>query len=224
MFKTKGIAIALAVAGSLAAGGASAGELGRDRMERMEGRRELRQAARQTRDDRLDLVRLEATLAELDRARFARRPGELAAIDQRVMDLLRAEAMETRVELAQKAGEVRRDRGELRSDFREIRGDGVMDGRRDLRDDRRDLRDDRRDLAREQVQASRRHQIAMEYRGLSGRLDGYSVDRKRALLAELVGIARHELRGDHQELREDRQELREDRRETREDRRDGYRR
>jgi len=220
MVRTKALTMALAMAGSMTAGAAFAGDVARDRMEKVQDRRELRQDARQTMDDRLDVAKLEATLAEMDRARTARRPMELAAVDRRVMDLLRVEAMETRVEMTQKAGEVRRDNVELRSDAREIPRDANPDARRDLRDDRRDKRDDRRDLTGEGIQASRRRQIAIEYRGLVGRQDAPSADRKRTLLVELIGIARNELRGDHQEMREDKRELREDRRETREDLRD----
>src|SRR5262245_21162354 len=116
MFRTKALAMALAMAGRTTAGAAFAGDVARDRLEKAQDRRDLRQDARQTRDDRLDVAKLEATLAEMDRARAARRPMELAALDRRVMDLLREEAMETRVEMAQKAGEVRRDNAELRNE------------------------------------------------------------------------------------------------------------
>jgi hypothetical protein len=227
MFKTKAVAMALAVAGGLAAQAAFAGDVARDRMEKAGDRQELRQDARQTMDDRLDVAKLEATLAEMDRARAARRPAEVSLVDRRVMELMRQEAFESRFEMAQKAGEVRKDGAEMRSDRREVRQDVAagMPGKtandtRDLRDDRRDKRDDQRDLAREQIQASRRYQIAQEYRGLMNRVDQPSMDRKRVLLVELIGIARNEVRQDRQEAREDRKELREDRRETREDVRD----
>jgi len=52
---------------------------------------------------------------------------------------------------------------------------------------------------------------------LRGRTDRRALDRKRGLLAELVQLARAELREDRGERREDRRELREDRREDRED-------
>jgi len=229
MFRTQAMAMAmaLAMAASATAGPALAGQVAKDRVEKAQDRRELRQDARQLRDDRLDQAKLEATLTELDRVRAAPAPGALAAVDQRVMELLRKEAVETRVEVGQKANEVRRDNVEVRGDAREIRRDAAQGAPlkaagdvRDIRDDRRDRRDDRRDLGKEVVQASRRYQIATEYRGLVGREDPGSQDRKRALLVELVGIARAELRGDRQELREDRRELREDRRELREDRRE----
>jgi hypothetical protein len=224
MFKTKAVAMALAVAGGLTAQAAFAGDVARDRMEKAQDRGEMRQDGRQAMDDRMDLAKLEATLAEMDRVRATRRPAELAMVDRKVMELIRDEAVESRTEMAQKAGEVRKDSGELRSDRREVRQDTAMgmpgktvNDTHDLRDDRRDKRDDQRDLAKEQMQATRRHQIAMEYRGLMNRADQPSVDRKRTLLVELIGMARNEVRGDRQELREDKKELREDRRETRED-------
>jgi hypothetical protein len=70
------------------------------------------------------------------------------------------------------------------------------------------------------MQDARRRSIAQEYRGLMNRVDAPSLDRKRTLLVELIGIARAEVRQDKQETREDHKELREDRRETREDLRD----
>ncbi|HEY8206950.1 MAG TPA: hypothetical protein VIG99_05695 [Myxococcaceae bacterium] len=227
MFKTRAVAMALAVAGGFTAQAAFAGEVARDRMEKAQDRQEMRQDGRQAMDDRLDVAKLEATLAELDRVRSRPRPMEVAMVDRKAMELMRAEAMESRMEMAQKAGEVRKDNAELRSDHREVRQDTGMgmpvkaaNDTRDLRDDRRDKRDDQRDLAKEQIQASRRHQIAVEYRGLVNRIDRPSMDRKRALLVELIGIARTEVRGDHQEMREDHREMREDRREIREDLRD----
>ena len=227
MFKTKAVAMALAVAGGLSGHAAFAGDVARDRMEKAQDRQEVRQDARQTVDDRLDVAKLEATLGELDRARATRRPAEVAAVDRRVMELMRAEAFESRMEMAQKANEVRKDNGEVRTDRREVRQDVAagMPGKtvndtRDMRDDRRDKRDDQRDLAKEQMQDARRRAITQEYRGLVNRVDQPSLDRKRALLVELIGLAKNEVRQDRQETREDHKELREDRRETREDLRD----
>ena len=227
MFKLKAVTMAMALAGGLSAHAAFAGDVARDHMERAQDRQEIRQDARQDMDDRMDVAKLEATLVELDRARASRRPFEVAQVDRKVMELMREEAFESRMELAQKAGEVRKDNGELRSDGREVRRDVGMgmpgktgNDARDMRDDRRDKRDDRRDLAKEQLQASRRYQIAQEYRGLMNRPDPGSMSRKRTLLVELIGIARSEVRQDVKETREDHRELREDRRETREDVRD----
>lgn len=200
MFSTKALVMALAVVGSVAAPAARAQHnVGRDRMERAQDRHEMRQDVRQVRDDRMDLAQLEAVLAEFDRIRASRQLGLMAGLDSRVMGLMREEAYESRQEGYQKAGEVRRETAEV-----------YRDGMR--RDDRRDARDDRRDLNQEMGQSMRRRQIAQEYRGLMGRADPMSLNRKRALLSELVSIARQELRGSRQELREDRRELREDRR------------
>ncbi len=62
--------------------------------------------------------------------------------------------------------------------------------------------------------------IAQELAALRRDLTPPALDRRRALVAELVALARGELASDRRELREDRRELREDRRETREDRRE----
>jgi hypothetical protein len=157
-------------------------------------RHELRQDGRERRDDRRDLRRLEDLLARFDRARARRDRGALAAVDRAVEDELAREWRETRVEMA-------RDRQEIRRD--------VRDG------DRRDFRDDRRDAAVERGVAGRRGEIAQELRSLRGRFGPPALDRKRALLDELVGLARAELAQDRQEIREDRREGREDGRDPR---------
>jgi hypothetical protein len=172
--------------------------------ERGGDRRELRQDRRELRDDRGDAGRLEALLARLDAARARRDRRQLAAIDDAVLRELAADRAETRVEVARDAREVRDARREVRADDR--------DGRWGDADDRHDFRDDRRDLEAERRIAHRRAEIDRDLRALRGRYGPPALERRRALVVELVGLARGELSGDVRELREDRRELREDRR------------
>lgn len=231
MNKMKTAVLALALTGCVTSRAVyGEGEV-RNRVERAQDRKELRQDARQRLDDRMDVAKLEKALADFDQARAANQAAAMAGVDSHVMTLARQERAESGVEVAQKAAEVRRDGAEVRSDRREVvrdvrtghTGGQLADDARDLRDDRRDRRDDRRDLGHELGAAGRRGDIAVEYKTLSGRMDAPSLDRRRALLVELIGIARAELAGDRQETREDRRERREDRRETREDRRENAR-
>jgi len=199
----------------------------RDRAEKAVDRQALRQDARQTRDDWRDAARLEGLIARFDAARARGDLAALGAIDAELQRLLAGELAESRAEYAQDRAEIRQDRRELGSDRRELRrdvatgrGPGVKaDDVRDRNDDRRDLRDDRRDSRAEALHGGRVLQIDAELRGLTGRADGPSLDRKRALMGELVALARQEIRQDSRESGEDRRELREDRRETREDKR-----
>ncbi|MBI5546184.1 MAG: hypothetical protein HY901_20025 [Deltaproteobacteria bacterium] len=192
--------------------------------ERVEDRRELHQDRHEARDDIRDLRALEGLLAEFDAARARHDRRTLARIDERLRRQIRAELAEGRRELRDDRREVARDRQEVRSDRRELRHDehgshAAADDRRDLRDDKRDLRDDQRDAAQERAALERTHQLLRELDALHGRFRPQSLERKRALIGELIHLARREVRQDKQELREDRHELREDRRETREDRR-----
>ena len=135
----------------------------------------------------------------------------LLAIEQDVTRTLANEEREARLEVMEARGELQRARAEAAAERRE----GEWD-RHDLRDDRRDLRDDRRDLRDDRRDARRIAAIRDDFSRLQGRMDGRSLDRKRALLVELNQLARAELHEDRRELGEDRRELREDRREMRE--------
>lgn len=197
----------------------------RDRGEKASDRQALRQDVQEGRDDWRDAARLEALLSRFDAARARGDQAALLAIDAEVRRLLAGEVAESRVEYVKDRGEMRQDQRELASDRRELgrdhaagRGPGVKaDDVRDRNDDRRDLRDDRRDARAEARHVFRIAEIDSELGRLSGRADARSLDRKRVLLAELVGLARQELRQDRREAGEDVRELREDRRELRED-------
>lgn len=209
-------------------GCAAHGQAARNRAERAQDHRELRQDSHERVDDWRDVAALETVLADFDRARAPVNASALATVDARLRHMLRAELAEGSGELARDRAEVRRDTREIRSDRREVRRD-VADGRpgayaddkHDLRDDRRDRRDDVRDANAEARSQAERLRIARELTTLEGRHGVTDLERKRVLIVELIQLARQEVRQDARETREDRRELREDRRETREDRRQG---
>jgi hypothetical protein len=214
---------------SISAGHAQPGPgVRQDRREVRQDAREIRQDGRQLNDDVRDARRMEVLLQAFDAARATRQPARIVEVDRRVQAAIEVELRESGRELAQKQGEAARSGREVGQERREV-GRDIAAGRpgraagdvRDLRDDRRDARDDRRDVRQEAVSANRLQGIQREYNALAGRLDPRSVDRRRALIAELVQMQRHEAAGDVREQREDRRELHEDRRERREDRRPG---
>jgi hypothetical protein len=208
------------------AGCAAHRQSARNRVERAQDHRELRQDSREHVDDWRDVAALETVLADFDRARAPVNASALATVDARLRHLLRAELAEGSNEQARDRAEVRRDNQEIRSDRREVRHE-VADGRpgayaddkHDLRDDRRDRRDDVWDANAEARSQSERLRIARELTALEGRLALADLERKRVLIVDLIQLARQEVRQDARETREDRRETREDRRETREDRR-----
>lgn len=202
------------------------GQVRRDEMERAQDRRELAQDVRQTEDDRFDSRTLRVLREHYERAR-RENPNAIGALDARAIGLMDRELNESARELGQDQNEVDRDRGELGSDRREVRRD-VREGKarhetaddvRDRRDDRRDLNDDRRDRGQERAALERLGRIRGEFVNLSGRLDVVALNRKQALIDDLVQMSEHELVRDRRERHEDHRELREDRKETREDRR-----
>ncbi|HET8541285.1 MAG TPA: hypothetical protein VFL83_15525 [Anaeromyxobacter sp.] len=154
------------------------------------GRMEPRHDRRELADDRWDLARAEQLLARYGAARARRDRWALAAVEDETLRVLDREVREAR-------GEVRRARFEAWDDRY---GSGL-----DRRDDRLDRRDDRRDLRR--VKA-----IRADFWALRGRLDRRALDRKHRMLAELVQLARAELREDRVDRREEWRDARADRR------------
>lgn len=205
--------------------GCAHAQVARDRVERGQDRRELRTDNREQRDDRRDRAKLVALLVRYDAARGRGDYAALTAMDTELHELVGAEIRESRREWLKDAAEVARDRGEVGSDRRELgrdraRGAGPLqraDDRRDKRDDQADLRDDVRDRRAEGRNLVRLDGIEKELGALWGRVDNPGLDRKRALVGELLALSNAELAGDRQEKREDHRELREDRKETRED-------
>ncbi|NMO19817.1 hypothetical protein HPC49_03560 [Pyxidicoccus fallax] len=148
---------------------------------------EVRHGVTQRSDDRMDVVELERVLARFDAARARRNnASELASVDHRLRELLRAELAESRVETAQARAEARRERGESRAENR----------------------DDVRDARAEAASLAARRSVARELNSLMGVRSQVQLNRKRALIVELVQLGKQELRADRQELREDRKDRR----------------
>lgn len=203
----------------------------RNRVERANDRQDLRQDRRQLADDAKDLGDVAAYLAAFDLAVSKNDAVGIKAADAQFQAYLTREAVEANREVAQAQQEVREDRREVRSDRRELGQDlalrrrpGVVgDDARDLGRDKANLADDKGDAARERAARNRLFVIRAELGPLQGLVDAGANAKKRALYAEVVGLAKSDLRRTKVEQREDRRELREDRRETREDRRDPVR-
>jgi hypothetical protein len=197
-------------------------------VQRAQDRREIRADKARRYGDWRDLNRLQGVLAKLDAARASNNAAGLAAVDEELRALVARELGEDRVEVAQARAEVRRDNREVRSENRDLRHDiamgkpgQAMNDLHDRRDDLRDRRDDIRDTQVAKADLNRTRAIARELNSLAGRYDAPSLNRKRALITDLIALAKVEVVQDRRELHEDRRELREDRRETREDRRNG---
>ncbi len=165
--------------------------------EQVHDRQELRQDARETRDDHQDLRQVESLLARYDSARGRGARRDILQVEQELRGYVNAELNESHRELAQ-------DKQEARSSAREVRHDGYRS------DDRKDHRDDVRDVRQESRALQQTRSIAQELNGLYGRLDSGSITRKRMLIADLVQLARAETAQNRQEMREDRREARED--------------
>ncbi|WP_375764939.1 hypothetical protein NR798_24790 [Archangium gephyra] len=155
--------------------------------DRQEERQEARQNAAERKDDRMDVAELERVLERFDKARDRRHnAAELASVDNRLRELLRAELAEGRNEKAQARTETRREWGESRAENRE------------------DVRDARVEAASQ----SARKTIARELNSLMGARSQAQLNRKRELIVELVRLGKQELRQDRQEQREDRKDRR----------------
>lgn len=163
-------------------------------MERAQDRHEVRRDSAQSADDRMDVAELERVLTRFDAARGRRNnAAEMAAVDNRLSELLRAELAEGRAEMAQARSETRQERGESRAENR----------------------DDVRDARVEAASLQARRTAARELNSLMGVRTQAQLNRKRELIVELVRLGKQEVRQDRQEQREDRKDVREDRRDAR---------
>lgn len=150
-------------------------------------RHEERQNTTERMDDRMDVAELERVLARFDKARAQRHnAAELAAVDNRLRELLRAELAEGSKEKLQARAEARREWGESRAENR----------------------DDVRDARAEAASLAARKTIARELNSLMGARAPSQLNRKRDLIVELVRLGKQELRQDRQEQREDRKDRR----------------
>ncbi|WP_223643182.1 hypothetical protein [Corallococcus sp. EGB] len=166
-------------------------------VEQAHDRQELRQDAREARDDYQDLRQVESLLARYDSARGRGARRDLLQVEQDLRGYVASELNESRRELAQ-------DKQEARASAHEVRRDGYR------YDDRKDHRDDVRDVRQESRALRQTRSIAQELNGLYGHMDSGSLTRKRMLIADLVQLAREETAQNRQEMREDRREARED--------------
>ena len=193
----------------------------RNKVEKAAERKDLREDARATRGDALDLARLEQLRSEFSAARISGDEQALSRVDNAISSYLAGEKAESQKETAAANQEVRRDLREKRSDRREIRDNRrEAASPRERRDDRRDLRDDRRDAAAENAQREKVQTIRAAWMDMQGNFGAASLERRAHLLDELVELAKNEMARGIEETQEDRRELREDRRESREDRRE----
>ncbi len=168
-------------------------------------RRELREDRRATEDDWRDLQHMKHLLARYDEARAHRDREELARVEERVSFALAREQREAQVETSRDLADASRERREARQDWVEGRpGEAAHD--------RHEARQDRREAAGDVARANRISQIRREFESLRGRTERRPLDRKRALISEVVRMARAEVRRDIHEARSDGRELRRDER------------
>lgn len=201
-----------------------------NRMEQMDNQGQKAIERSERKDDRMDLRELQSLLARMDQATAVRSPAMLSEVDSGVLRALHRELSEDRIETNNKAVEAQRSAQELGAARMETGRSGAMiapppvvrDDMRDAADDRRDLVEDRVDLAREQDQHLLKRGLAQQYRGLAHQHYPRAVAKKRAILVQLIDLARVEIGDGNKEKKEDRMERKEDKRERREDRRMGY--
>jgi len=218
------LAFVSAVSLSLLAPAARADDTPGDRREQALEQRERNQEQRERSfdrrarlDDQRDLARIESQAARLETMRTNRAPAwAVAALDADVERELASERLEGRAELRRDDQEVRRSQEQVDANRRQGPGDlrpsetrmdpGARQERReDRQEDRRALADDVRDQQAEAAQGERIEALRREWAALRGQYGRPGLDRRRALLAELVTLARAELAGDRQERHEDRQ-------------------
>ena len=162
-------------------------------------KREVAKDLRERREDIRDIKVLEVLAADFESARARWDLRALLVIDERVRRV-------AATELAQDKAELQRDSREVQHDIHEARPVTAGDDRREkVREDVRDVRADRAFM-------EKHAQVLRDLDALYGRMDAPSLDQKRALMGELIGLARAELRKDTHDLRQDAKELHEERR------------
>ena len=168
---------------------------------------ELAQGRRELHDDLRDAERADWLLREYDKAlglRGQRGREQVARVEDRVALALEDEVREAGQEAGHAEAELRRDRHEVRDDRPDLGEDPARGGPGfEERRAHQELRDDRRAAMMRADYLDRISAIRAEWARLEGDRRPRAVDRKRALLAEVVRLARFELREDRRELRED---------------------
>jgi hypothetical protein len=170
-----------------------------------QGRGELVQTRRETRDDQKDRAESANLLRRYDAALMRPHRGTLAPLEREALRLMDRELAEGQREVRSDWAEMARSGAEANN--RHAPPVARRDDRRDLRDDQRDVRVERRDL--QHVRA-----IREDFAALTGRTSRSSLQKKRALLSDFVARSNRELAQNAQERREDVRERREDLREA----------
>jgi len=170
--------------------------------------RELGRDQAEVADDVRDLRWAETLRARFDEAWRRADWRRLQRLEDGVLRYLAQERRDARADLAHDAGEASRDAAGLQQERRE--GD-----RHEAREEAGRLHRDRREAQRDQAVLHRLEDLERRFAGLRGLTDRGAMERKRAIIDDLVRMARNELRHDERGRREDRRELREDLRDTR---------
>ncbi len=169
-------------------------------------RKDLREDRRQLRDDLRDAKQARRLLADFDRAAGSGGRHALAAVEARVERALEVEAREARVEAGEAAHRLREDSLDAgQPGWRPA--PGAVDQRRDQLAEARDRVNDRRDLILEADYRNRISAIRDEWQSLRGHRERKHMQRKHALLVEVVRLSRLEIRKDLHEIHEDRERL-----------------
>jgi hypothetical protein len=172
-----------------------------DRTEAMRERTSARMDSRSRRDDLRDLARIKAIAARYDAARAAHDDDALVTVRAEMRTAALNEIEEGRVEAARLRAEVAQDGDKAPSDRHGSVQVASMDG--GVVPDRVSRHDDTRGAAPRAKEETRRLQIAGELRDMPASMDEAHFGRERALLSELVTLAKPEKPRD---VREDRSE------------------
>jgi hypothetical protein len=171
-------------------------------------RGELRHDQAEVSDDVNDLRWAESLQARFEEAWQRRDWNAVRRIEDGVARYLQQELGDARRNMAHDSGEARHDAAELHQDRRE--GD-----RHEAREDVSKLRHDRAEAERDEAVLRRLTDLDQRFAGVRGVTRRREMEQKRDIIAELVNMARNELRHDEHDQRHDRRELREDVRDSR---------
>jgi hypothetical protein len=210
MTRTTTIALCLSLVLPTVAAAAPRREPNRDRSESRQDQRALH-------DDLRDAQQAEWLQHEFERARAVHDNPALRNVDRWVLEALDREVREATEETEQAARELEQDERRVHHERRDLEDDAHRglpprpDDRHDLARARGARQDDRHDLMREEEYRRRVIEVRNEWARFPRSWTGRILDRKHALLEELVRLSHFEIANDTDELREDRHEHREDR-------------
>lgn len=201
---------------------ATAGQ-GRDNIERHQNKQEKRDDIRESKDDKKDLRALKEILDRFELSRAKRNIVTLKSVDNDISVFLNKEFIENKKEILEEKHEVSKGFQEIVGDQKEHVSNigshkpiAKAKDIKDSKDDRKDLEDDKRDLANERREQSLVHSIKKDWDMLYGRYDEASLQRKRAIILQLIDLSIEEKQDNRQERKEDKRERFEDKKERRE--------